>query len=157
MGELRFVSVDRRVDPDVVTQEAEYEEEERVHPEGREDADGNDISGQQYRDLALPEKKGVATYTVVAEATGFREGERAQVDISTGDGYREAKIVDLPFGDEPQEITIEFGPGPVDQAAGLATILALPVDADGNLIGETETNAQGLVSWPELGRHVAIA
>lgn len=150
MATLRFVSVDRAIDPDVVTQDAEYET--RVHPEGREDGDGNDVSGQEYQDVVSPELRGTASFTVVAEAEGFDDGARAQIDVSLSGGYREYKVVDLPAGEEAQTLTVEFGPGPLHHASGMATVLAYLVDADGNLLGPATPNQEGTLSYEELAR-----
>lgn len=151
MGTLTIVKVDSEVDADAVTQEATYET--REHPEGREDADGNDIGGQSYEDLVDPERRGTVAFTVTAEASGFAAGERAQIDISAAEGYRAAAIVDLPEGDDPQEVTVTFDPADLHTTHGLITVLAFAVDADGNLIGEPSVNADGLQSWQELARY----
>lgn len=127
MGSLTFVSVEKTLDVEVVTQPEEWET--GVYPD---DHDDETLRGTEYRLLALPEEKGAVTFVATLEAEGFSEGDRVQVDIGTIGGYRAFEIVEPPVGEEPQTFTWTVGPAPVGRI-GSSVFIAFAVHPDGSI------------------------
>lgn len=125
MPELRFVTVEKTLDPDLVTQEEEWDVYDDDYPD-------ESLRGERY--LVLPEEKGAITFDVAVEVSGFRAGDRVQLDIGTFGGYRAFEIVEPPAGDEPTVFHWEVGPAPVARI-GASTFIAFAVGKKKNVVG----------------------